>query len=251
MWPYFWIAREIAANLAMGIPAVRSARLRRNRTMVADPVEQAARVREQFAFFASAIGPFEGKTIVEVGPGDSIALAPLFIGAGAKKYIAIDRFLGDVYGDSATQIYRALSAGEWQKDVELHACSIEDAFAISADVIVSYNALEHLGDLGRAFKNMARMLEPGAVMAHRIDYGPHDVWERCENKLEFLSFPDWLWNLMGSNRGYPNRLRHDAVLALLHDAGFSTKAKVTETFAGMPLNAELVSVLPAVAPIRR
>src|SRR6266850_8305395 len=134
----------------MGIPAVRSARLRRNRTMVSDPAEQAARVKEQFAFFASAIGSFQGKTIVEVGPGDSIALAPLFIEAGAEKYIAIDRFLGDVYGRSATHIYRSIAGGGWENRVELHACSIEDAPAISADVIVSYNALEHLRDLGRA-----------------------------------------------------------------------------------------------------
>src|SRR5262249_8561963 len=124
---YLYVPREIAANIAMGIPAVRSARLRRIRTMVPDPAEPPARLSEQLAFFASAIGPFEGKTIVELGPGDSIALAPLFIEAGAAKYIAIDRFLGDVYGPSATRLYHLIAAAGWQNHVELHACSIEDA----------------------------------------------------------------------------------------------------------------------------
>ena len=37
-----------------------------------------------------------GRT-VEIGPGDSIALGALLLKAGARRYIAYDRFRGDVF----------------------------------------------------------------------------------------------------------------------------------------------------------
>ena len=231
------IAREVAANAAMGIPAIRAARLRRARTITEDAVAQAKAVVSQFDFFCRSIGSVHGKTILEIGAGDTVALAPLFIGAGAERYVVIDRFLGAIDGQAANGIYSELERiafvpREWWGKLSIHRTSIENAAPAhlgEVDVIVSFNVLEHLSDLSAAFEQMAKFLKHDGMMVHRIDYGPHDVWQSCENPLEFLTVPDWLWSLMGRNRGYPNRVRHGEVLRMLIDAGFVTHASIGQT----------------------
>jgi SAM-dependent methyltransferase len=183
------------------------------------------------------IGPLHGKTILEIGAGDTVALAPLFIGAGAERYVVIDRFLGAVDGQAAKRIYSELEKiafvpREWWDKLSIHRTSIEKAaqpHSEMVDVIISFNVLEHLSDLSVAFKQMAKLLKRDGMMVHRIDYGPHDIWRSYENLLEFLTVPDWLWSLMGRNRGYPNRIRHGQVLRMLIDAGFVTHASIGQT----------------------
>jgi SAM-dependent methyltransferase len=243
MGAYLKIAREIAVNLAMGVPPIRWARLKTARTAWVDAEKQARKALDQFEFFRRYIGSYDGKVVAEIGPGDTIGLAPLVIAAGASKYVAIDRFLGDVYGAASNRVYEKLGTSGWQQRVQLCRHSIEEGPPLSADVIVSYNVLEHLSDIRRAFRNMARALSHGGLMVHRIDYGPHDFWADHPDKLAFRKTPNWLWNLMGSNRGYPNRMDHAQVLLALQESGFSTKAHVTEKFEGTPLNAVLVSRL--------
>ena len=210
----------------MGIPPIRKARLRYARTVDADPVEQERRVQTQIAFFKRAVGSFAGKVVAEIGPGDAIPLASYVLDEGAIRYIAIDRFMGAFV--------------EERPGIQIHRVSIEEGANVKADIIVSYNVLEHLSDLRTAFRNMERILNPRGVMAHRIDYGPHDVWTQHPDKFFFRTFPGWLWRIMGSNRGYPNRVRHTEVMRLLEEAGFKTTATVTGTFAGEPLDAELL-----------
>ena len=197
----------------------------------------------------------QGRTIVEVGPGDAIPLALLFLGTGAKKYIAFDRFIGDVLNASSLALYKAIEAdlpeeikAGWHKlRVDCSRAGLEDLFArdmisllpISieeattpdvADFIVSFNVLEHLSDMEQALRRMAIILKPDGMMIHRVDYGPHDVWSRYRNQLTFLVLPDWLWRLMGSNRGYPNRTRHSEVMSILAGLGFSTAERIVRRF---------------------
>lgn len=192
---------------------------------------------KQFNSLTEMIGSLHGKTVLEVGPGDAIVLAPLFIRAGAKRYVAIDRFLGDMYATPhADALYTELRKvvtlpPDWKRHVDGYRVPIETAqesLREVADVIVSYNVLEHLHDLRAAFRSMALLLKKDGVMSHRIDYAPHDIWRSCANPLEFLTVPDWLWALMGSNRGIPNRVRHGVVMRALAEVGFVTQAQITD-----------------------
>jgi hypothetical protein len=100
-----------------------------------------------------------------------------------------------------------------------------------ADLIFSYNALEHLQDLHTAVFRMAKQLKDDGKVVHRIDYGPHDIWSRAEDPLTFLRFSDSVWSLMGSHRGYPNRVRHAELVEAFRNAGFDVTARITKSFS--------------------
>lgn len=257
MYRYSDIARELAANLAMGIPTIKSRRVRKGRTIGVAAEVKAQLVLDQFNFFIEAIGrrPIQGKVVAEIGPGDAIPLAPLFLAAGARSYIAVDRFLGEVHGAEAYRLYRAvvellperLSSGlhdlcgaagcesveellRLPDRVRLHRFPIEqpdDSMRGQADYVVSFNVCEHLADLPRAFRGMRSLLAPEGLMIHRVDYGPHDVWVTgYNNPLAFLTVPRPIWRAMTSNRGCPNRVRHAQLMAMIRALGFECADRI-------------------------
>jgi SAM-dependent methyltransferase len=250
------IAREVAANLAMSIPLISDSRVKKGRTVAVSIEAKARIIVAQFAFFLDSIGPdkLQGRSVMEIGPGDSIPLGILLLGAGARSYVALDRFLGDVDGAAALQLYDAvlslaqpsIVAGLRSKGIETSAHGLRNlvissehislvrssieadnaALESTADYIVSFNVCEHLADLDRAVANMARLLVPTGKMIHRVDYGPHDVWQQYANPLVFLTVPAPAWTLMSSHRGCPNRVRHRQLLEMLRSRGFAVADRV-------------------------
>jgi hypothetical protein len=88
---------------------------------------------------------------------------------------------------------------------------------------------------------MDALLKPKGIMVHRVDYGPHDVWRSYPDST-FLRIPEALWQAMGSNRGYPNRVRHEAVRTTIHHLGFYCAERVTRYFVdGSPLVVEFAA----------
>jgi hypothetical protein len=250
------IARELAANAAMRFPGINGRRVRSGRTIGIPADLKAKFIIAQFEFFIDTIGwdNIQGKVIAEIGPGDAIPLAPLFLGAGAKRYVAVDRFLGDVRGPQALALYdsvikiaprravdglAALSRSNGYRSmadlidsathVVLSTAPIEnppDGLAMQADCLLSFNVCEHLSDLPRALHGMCSLLSPTGTMIHRVDYGPHDVWQSYANPLTFLTIPRSLWQLMSTNRGCPNRVRHSQLLNMLRSLGLNPRDRV-------------------------
>jgi hypothetical protein len=211
---------------------------------------------EQFNFYVDTIGfdNIQGKVIAEIGPGDAIPLAPLFLAAGARRYVAVDRFLGEIHGPQALELYKAvleiapsrLMEGlnrlyelegcdsvaqliRMQDRVLLCRTAIERAAKspeVQADYVVSFNVCEHLSNLPQALHGMRTMLSPAGLMVHRIDYGPHDVWQTYRNPLAFLTVPRLLWRLSTSNRGCPNRVRHSELMAMLRTLGLNSMDRI-------------------------
>jgi SAM-dependent methyltransferase len=242
------LLRELGANVAMGIPPIRRRRLKGLRTGNNQTQLEAAKIAAEFDFLHDSAGPLTNKTVVEIGPGDAIGLAPLFISGGAARYIALDRFLGDVWGARAHALYDQIAAlrgpfePTWQTKVELLRVSIEQADQAlpAADLIVSFDVIEHLADVPLAVRHMGRMLKPNGRMVHRIDYGPHGVWLSAQDPLSFLRVPRWLWLAIGSNRGYPNRLRHPQLVQLLRQQGLHVCERITREHGSDVMDAELV-----------
>lgn len=242
------LLREFAANVAMAIPPIRRRRLLGLRTGNGHTGREVDKLVAEFDFLLDSAGPVAGKTIVEIGPGDAIGLAPLFISAGAARYVAVDRFLGDVWGRRAETLYAAIAqrrgpfSPDWRERVALIPHSIEELppMAPIADVIVSFDVVEHLADVHRAVSRMAAVLKPQGRMVHRVDYGPHGVWVSTSDPLSFLKVPDWLWAAIGSNRGYPNRVRHAQLVDSLRRQRLQVSERITRRHAGDVLDAELV-----------
>jgi SAM-dependent methyltransferase len=85
------------------------------------------------------------------------------------------------------------------------------------DCVYSRAVLEHVNDLEATFEDMARALKPGGVTIHQVDLKSHGLHR--ENPLDFLTWPPWLWNLMYSGKGVPNRWRIDRFRQALDASG--------------------------------
>lgn len=273
--PRWWVvADQVARNALMAVPGVAGWRSRRGRTSAAEPRAPSREALEihgysQLDMVLRAVdGALAGKDVAEIGPGDHLPAALLFLAAGARRYVAFDRFAGDVAGPAAKALYRALAddlAGRspelrtgleragieverfpeaYPDRVRLEAVSIEEAGAAEArfDVLVSTNVVEHLYDLDAFAANSRRLLAPGGVGVHRVDFGAHDVWAFRSDPLEWLTFSDRLWRMMGSRRGAPNRRRFDEVCEALRGAGFEVEAHVEERFPEHELRARRASL---------
>jgi len=249
------VVRELLANLAMSLPVVRGWRVRRGRTACWNAEDQVALFLSQSRMFVEPVGEaaVRGRVVVEVGPGDVIPHGLLFLGMGAARYVAIDRFLGDVFAPAALKLYEAVLARapagirDGLRERGLHpaseaalrrACATGQIVLLRepiesprlaaldpADLIVSSNAVQHFADIDRAFANMARLLRPDGLMMLRVDYGALGCWTEYENPLTFLTVSNGLWRLMGGARGYPNRRRHSQVIAALRRCGLEPEVR--------------------------
>jgi SAM-dependent methyltransferase len=171
----------------------------------------------------------------------------------------VDRFLGDVWGSAANSLYdeieglRSPFPSGWRDQVTLFRHSIERTVAgvPPADIIVSFDVVEHLLDLPQAVRNMSSLLKPDGRMIHRIDYGPHGVWLSTKDPLSFLSVPEWLWTALGSNRGYPNRVRHRQFVQLLEAQGLRVAERITRKHGMDVMDAELACAFQAAPSLGR
>lgn len=248
------VTREVIANAAMGMPRVRRWRMARPRTV--GPWTGNPELLERYAFQALRgieryAGPLGGKTIVEFGPGDTLSAGLAMVAAGARRYVALDRFVSNCSSPQAKQWYDGVRAGwvgafpgrTWPEDLNpatfpegysdqvgyLPVAVEETSTRERFDVVTSWQVGEHVSDI-RAFAALtAHLMVPDGVAIHRVDFGPHDCWRGYPDPLTFLRIPSPIWNAMGSNRGTPNRARHHEIRHALESAGLDVACReVTE-----------------------
>lgn len=267
------VLREIAKNIGMGIPQVRAWRLRRPRAGALFGGRDGD--LERYALFPlrnllEVLGGVSGLDILEIGPGDFLTSGLSLMAGGAKSYAVIDRFVGDYEKPEAKAWYRGIQEA-WPRlfpdltwpdylraedfpeafpdRIEILSGTIEEASAPRQyDVVCSYQVGEHVSDINAFAKASALLLKSDGVAVHRVDFGPHDCWSYYQDQLTFLRFPDWLWWLMGSNRGTPNRQRYHQFHAAFEKAGLKVdvvglelfpeemvvRARLYKKFRGMP-----------------
>ena len=93
----------------------------------------------------------------------------------------------------------------------------------SIDLIVSNATLEHipLDSIKAILKESYRILKPGGIMSHAIDYKDH--WAYIDGNLsyyDFLKYNEKKWEYKNPSLNYQNRLRHKDYLDLFIKAGF-------------------------------
>lgn len=174
---------------------------------------------------------FNGKRILEYGPGDLPGVAMALIAKGASQVVCVDRFPMVKLSPKNLQIVRILvERMEFEEREKLAGSFVQSGKPESGfnsekidylvrpsglsglkseiDVIVSRAVLEHVNDLNSTFGDMYAALKPGGIAIHLVDLKSHGL--HLENPLDFLNWPAWLWSLMYSAKGVPNRLRVDA-----------------------------------------
>lgn len=115
------------------------------------------------------------------------------------------------------------------------AAALESA---SQDLIVSNSVLEHVRDPEVLFAQCRRLLAPGGVMLHRVDYRDHFF----KYPFHFLTFSKPVWNNLLDPGDLP-RHRLDDHLAALARQGFEVQVLERETDP-----AALAAVAPFLAP---
>lgn len=269
------VCREITKNFLMGFSRVRRWRLKSPRAGRLYTGQDNELERWAFVSLRNLLDvtrSVEGLDILEIGPGDFMTSGFSLLAAGAKSYTVIDRDIGDYQKPEAKVWYKGIQ-DEWARffpdhpwpdyldsknfpeaypsRVEILTGTIEEAQSPKQyDIVCSTSVGEHVRDIEAYAQANAKFLRPNGVAVHRIDFGPHDCWVYYEDPLTFLRFPDWIWRLMGSNRGTPNRKRYHQMSAAMETAGLKVeviglelfteetvkRARLNKQFQGMPLD---------------
>lgn len=187
---------------------------------------------EQLGVSKSALTDYvKGKRLLEYGPGDMPGVAMLMVAHGAEQVLCVDRFPLVRMSPKNVQIVKLmlehLSPAQRER---AESCFIQKAQPQSGfdsrlidylvrpsglsglqnemDLVFSRAVLEHVNDLPATFRDMHAALKPGGIAIHLVDLKSHGLHRR--NPLDFLCWPAWLWSLMYSGKGVPNRLRVNA-----------------------------------------
>ncbi|MDP1928349.1 MAG: class I SAM-dependent methyltransferase [Thiobacillus sp.] len=182
-----------------------------------------------------------GKRILEYGPGDVPGVAILMVAHGASQVVCADRFpmvrmspkniqilkimlerLSQPLRDRASACFGQTDHPESGFDPRFIDYLVQPSglsgLASEVDLVISRAVLEHVNDLPATFRDMYAALKPGGVAVHLVDLKSHGLHR--DNPLDFLSWPAWLWSMMYSAKGVPNRLRANAYRDAVAQCGF-------------------------------
>lgn len=195
-------------------------------------------------------GRLDGKTVLEIGPGDSLASAVAARAHGAAQTLLVD---AGAFASRDVDLYRAMADALAARDLAapdltdaqtledvLTRCSARylttgvEAFADladgSVDLIWSHSVLEHipLKQLPRLMAEMRRVLKPDGRMSHNIDFQDH-----LSHGLNSLRFSEAVWEspTMRNAGFYTNRVRARTMHDLIRQAGFDL---IVEDFGRWP-----------------
>ena len=248
------IPLEITKNIGARIPFLRHLKEKHSQRRI-DLLEDIDRFFDVFKKslgYCNGILNIEGKSVLEIGPGNSLATGLLFLASGAKKVFLVDRFKHLFWDKHDIAFHRkVLERIEKERfpfasiasktiiftksgSIDFDTSKLEFRFGDAAnlplencsiDIIFSNAVLEHVHNASKAINEMSRVTKPGGIGMHEIDLRDHFFQAM---PLRLLRYPDWLWNLMTQNRpGYTNRLRLPDYLKFFKTSGFLIEKLVT------------------------
>lgn len=248
LWRLKLVIKIMAARLPLPYSFWQGLGLFRHGKM--DTTEYALKIFEIHARRAYETIDLSGRTILEIGPGDSLASAIIGRTYGAEGVILVDagsfarldmafyRHLAQTLKDSGLpspdlvgvrsieEMLQACGATYLTSGVDSLASVPDD----SVDLIWSHSVLEHvyLEDVPRLFRETRRILRPGGLMSHNVDYQDH-----LAHSVNSLRFSQRFWesDLIRKSGVYTNRLRASAMHRLISEQGFEI---ITEGFGRWP-----------------
>jgi SAM-dependent methyltransferase len=181
-----------------------------------------------------------GRNVLEYGPGDVLGVALVLYARGAAKVTCVDRFPLERISATNAEVYRKLieslqgPARERARRAFCEPGQPESGFAANTvcysvtqdglaaqpctfDLVLSRAVLEHVNRLESTIDDIAAALRPGGISIHCVDLRSHGLDRR--QVLDFLTWSDWAYALMYSNKGFPNRWRVDKYRDCLRRSG--------------------------------
>lgn len=199
-------------------------------------------------------------TLLELGPGDSVASAII-----ASAYDASHIYLVDV-GDFASKnvnFYKNIALDLRNRGLSVSdissAKTVEDILKIcnasyltngitdmkqiksdSVDFIWSHSVLEHVrkSELRIMLQELKRILKPGSFSSHNIDYQDH-----LDKSLNNLRFPEQIWesSLFVNSGFYTNRIPAVIMHDLFKLAGFKILKEEYGKWPSLPIKRKLLN----------
>ena len=161
-----------------------------------------------------------GKRIIEIGCGSANGAGYALMARGAASVICHEPYARHDVGLDAKHLEAMVLAHPGVPFSKVRrVTTLADLPDAAADIIVSNSVLEHVADTRALFAELARLLVPGGVMLHRVDYRDHFF----KYPFHFLLYPQWVWNWF-LNPGDLPRWRYDDHARGLALAGFDVSA---------------------------
>ena len=198
-------------------------------------------------------GKLQGKTILEIGPGDSIATALVAACYGARS-ILIDSgsfattSIADYHNIAEVLEFEGLTPPDISKAKTLNdvldACGAKyltkglESFSLikdgAIDLIFSQAVMEHVRkyDFFSTMLECFRVLTAEAVASHRIDLKDH-----LGGSLNNLRFSERIWEseFFARSGFYTNRIRFPEMVALFEKAGFVVEISDVNYWEQLPI----------------
>lgn len=218
-----------------------------------------ARIFAQFEDYAGygelSPGWFAGRRVLEVGFGDNVGVALLFLAAGAESAVCLDRFYCPRDEEQQRQIYlgvRARLSGEEERrrfddcvDLsagvrvnperlrELYGAGVEESAELLRgepfDLAVSNAVVQAIYDPAPTFEALDRVLRPGGLSIHKIDLTDYGMFSGAGmNSLTFLTIREPVYRLMAAGESLVNRRTVDYYRGLMRGMGYDAKFYVTD-----------------------
>lgn len=182
----------------------------------------------------------KGKSVLEIGPGNSYINAYNFLHAGARQVILVDKF--PRYTDTDRQrayIRNEIDFFKSRNNVEAFPYVNEETGVLNGDFITfipgdlrsirldrtvdficSIAVLQHIRDLEEYIRRMAEVLNPGGMMCHIVDL--KDKFHFFGNPFLFYKYSDFVWDNLCTDDAvtYSNRIRYQDYADMFDRCGF-------------------------------
>jgi hypothetical protein len=207
----------------------------------------------------------QGKTMVELGPGDNLGLGLLYLAWGADSYTGMDRFDTIHNRERERSLYLALretlSTGQrtrFDEAIDLRSgvqmnprrirylCGVaaEDCGKAlepeSVDILLGRGVLQAT-DITKTLHSIHRLLKPGGITSHKVELRDLGMFSHNGyHPLEFLTIPEpvYRWMVEGADR--PNRRHIHDYRRELNRLGFTSTIRIAcvidPTIPGFPNN---------------
>jgi len=176
-----------------------------------------------YGVIAAHLGDIGGRVGLEIGPGDNLGVAECFIANGAERVICVEQFPTVQRNEPMRRLIHEHFGTSSQKTPELILGKFEEVFE-EVDFIYSIDVIEHVEDVRVTMRHIARLLRSRGRSVHSVDFSGHNVF--AGTGIDFLTCPDWAWNVMHSRLVTSNRVRLSEVLQAANDAGLSVEGVI-------------------------
>lgn len=199
------LLKEIVLNQLIKIPFIQNIAKKQHITGRNNDPVQVKQIFEKLREYIS----FDGKSVCELGPGQTFGVLEKILQAGAEK----------VYAADIITYLENIPEGIQFQQYDGKVLPFENE---SFDFLYSWSVFEHIRYPEITVPETYRILKKNGLMLHSIDLVDHFnyTWKKDEMTFNCLKYPAWLWNAMTWNRSnYVNRLRLGNWISLFEKQG--------------------------------